>query len=1603
MKRLLFFAAVIFWVLNPMFANAQNNALDFDGSNDFVVNDYTEQLNDFTLECWVKGDAAPTTGFAHELMYGSQEFGFNWDHDQVAFRGAAQVLIGSTYYAASFGTLEGSVWYHLAATFTSGELKTYKNGVLMATTVASGIVNTSANSMTIGSYYNGDRPFAGEIDEVRLWNDVRTLAEIRVNMYQELAGSEDGLQVYYKFHESTGTTAADSQTSGTYPGTLTNMAGTEWTPSSAFFGPVKCLSFDGISEFVDIGAGPTALKSVEFWVYPTKSSEYYIALNASSYISSNNGVLSATGFTSPTIYVDGVEISTVVQSKWQHIAVTTESSINASDFDIGRLWGSGNFQGKIDEVRIWNIAKTTAQVRENMFKTLTGNETDLAAYYNFDNTDLTLADYSPNTNDGTLTYMQTTDWVSSSAFNTWLNTNSSTWTTDANWSQGSSPVSTDNVGIYTYSGGTNATLSGSPTVNHFLLGGSSSITLSSGATVNGNLFLESNIDLNGQNITLGSTATLVEGSGIITGASGAISTTRNLSGITSQNVANLGATITTASNMGSTVITRGVAFQTGNGNEGVKRYYEITPTTNNGLNATLVFNYYDSELNGLTESELILFRSVDAGSNWAEKGGTVNTTANTVTLNNIDAFSSWTSASSAFPIYNVYRVDGSLTTGNNDGTSWADAYQTLQAALSASAAGAQIWIAKGTYYPSVEVGGTGARYQAFQMIEGVSIYGGFAGTETDVNQRTNYGFGETNETILSGDIGTLGDNADNSYHVFNHPNDGSSLSSESILDGCTISDGNANGGGEFLGGGMLNKGLNPSSQYNPTLNNCTFYNNLANGGAGMRNEYSSPILTNCTFKNNSNPSVSTSNAGGGMCNISESSPTLTNCTFSGNYSGGFGGGMYSTHSSPTISNCTFSNNSSNWTGGGIFNFTDCNSIITNCVFTNNSGSFGGAFANRDGLPTLTNCTFSNNTSGATVYAQSGGPITLTNCILWGASSRETYISSGALITSSYSDIEGSGGSGGSWVGGHFGTDGGNNVDADPLFAFAGSDYRLCSTSPCADAGSNAANSETYDIRGVGFNRILNTTIDMGAYEFKSGTDPVNPGTTWTGTTNTNWNTAGNWANSSLPPTNYNVIIPDVTNDPVISSTATANCNNLTIESGATFAIQSDISGTGSLIIDGALTNSGTITMQRYFPGATLLNWHMVSAPVTGMDISESGFNPGSSDDFYAWLETSPGIWVNYKNTGTSPTFSEVNGNDNFQPAKGYLVAYNEANPTKTFTGTLNTGNQTFTLKNSGAKDWTYVTGWNLLGNPYSSSIDWNLVTRTQFQDNYAYVYDPNAGGGAGAFVNINGANASAYIAPNQGFFVIATTAANDQTFTFTNAIQAHGGSYMKNKTDEEKLVLRLSDEIYFDEIQIRLAPQSTYNREREDAIKIYSYNDVAPQLQSYSSDNIPLAVNSIPEAGTDNNIPIGIRSPKDGVYKISIVEVSDIISTNGIYLEDLLMNSWHKLSESGYTFTSPEGDISDRFIIHFGGVGIDEPVSTKEIIHLWTADHTIHLLNSNNLSGKVIVINMYGQQVLETPLDRDVDQQISLITPAGYYIVNIVTKNGVINKKVYLR
>ncbi len=424
------------------------------------------------------------------------------------------------------------------------------------------------------------------------------------------------------------------------------------------------------------------------------------------------------------------------------------------------------------------------------------------------------------------------------------------------------------------------------------------------------------------------------------------------------------------------------------------------------------------------------------------------------------------------------------------------------------------------------------RRAAFQLKNGVALYGGFDGTETDLEERD----WEANPTILSGDIGIEGDASDNAYHVFYHP-DGTNLDNTAVLDGFTVTGGNADGDAQrnTLGAGMYN---NHSS---PTLTNCTFSNNSAGyRGGGIYNDTSSPVLINCLLESNSavergggmyniwssSPTLTNctfsdneARAGGGMSNLSaspsltdcaftgnsaiegggamdnySSSPTLTNCTFSGNHTDGTGGAMINQISSPTMTNCTFTGNSAD-NGGAMRNSTSSSPLLTNCTFSGNSaGSEGGGLNNIwSSSPTLTNCTFHGNTAGSEgggIFNSWDSSPTLTNCTFTGNSAADggaisNYESSSPTLTNCilWGDTSPE----------VFGTvmsepvitysdiDGGytgvGNIDADPLFVDAGSgDYHLAPGSPCIDAGLNTApDLPAYDFEGDP--RIVDGDVD----------------------------------------------------------------------------------------------------------------------------------------------------------------------------------------------------------------------------------------------------------------------------------------------------------------------------------------------------------------------------------------------------------------------------------------------------------------------------------------------------------------------------------------------
>lgn len=291
----------------------------------------------------------------------------------------------------------------------------------------------------------------------------------------------------------------------------------------------------------------------------------------------------------------------------------------------------------------------------------------------------------------------------------------------------------------------------------------------------------------------------------------------------------------------------------------------------------------------------------------------------------------------------ILYVDNTAT-GANDGTTWANAFTDLQTALGVVHADCDIWVAKGTYKPT----STSSRNISFVIPDQVRVYGGFAGNELpsfDLNTRNL----ALDITILSGNIGSLTDTTDNSYSVIKTLN----VSVLTVIDGFTISDGNANGPGPdinnlTLGGGWYNEASGSGMYSNPTVKNCIFRNNYATyDGGGMANYGTSlgeagAILENCIFEGNE-----AGFSGGGLYfnGISDNTlAKLTNVAFVGNRSGGssgFGGGCFINNQSgtntPLIQNCTFLSNVARY-GGGLYLKViggTLNAEIKNSVFWQN--------------------------------------------------------------------------------------------------------------------------------------------------------------------------------------------------------------------------------------------------------------------------------------------------------------------------------------------------------------------------------------------------------------------------------------------------------------------------------------------------------------------------------------------------------------------------------------------------------------------------------------------------------------------------------------------
>ncbi|MEZ5082915.1 MAG: lamin tail domain-containing protein [Bacteroidales bacterium] len=548
------------------------------------------------------------------------------------------------------------------------------------------------------------------------------------------------------------------------------------------------------------------------------------------------------------------------------------------------------------------------------------------------------------------------------------------------------------------------------------------------------------------------------------------------------------------------------------------------------------------------------------------------------------------------------------------------------------------------------------------------------------------------------------------------------------------------------------------------------------------------------------------------------------------------------------------------------------------------------------------------------------------------------------------------------------------------------------------AGTNASNSEWVVQDQDYFN-------NLGFY-----------GTAWTGTINYDWANSGNW-DIGIPGSSCNVLIPDVGSAsatfPIISGSAylanlfmaagssldIASSGDLsvneTFENNGTLTIHSDASGAGSLIeSNGVIAN-----VERYLSANTGPDsgpgWHYVSSPVTTA-------NSAVFDGLYLmeWDEPAE-TWTEIINPGI--------------PLNTNMYGYSVWAPTETtvnFSGPLNTGALSLSLTNvPGSPNPEDASGWNFVGNPYASGLDWDVDDGsgwTRSSTNVALSIYYWTGTQYASYVKngpVPGPNGGTrYIAPHQGFFVKCLSVAGG-LISVDNGARVHTSqAFWKSGKENEQLIrIGVTGNNFSDELIIDLNESSSPSFDVSfDAYKLLGALD-APQIYSKTIEGVNVSINSLPEITQTMSIPIAFKAGVEAIYEISVNELNGFDETP-LYLEDLMKNLVVDIKSEVYSFSYSPDDISDRFLLHFFNPNTNGAIDTQSTdkIFVFVVNNTVKILSDKPISGEVKIYDMLGQEVISNQLSSSNDYEISMINKSGYFIVALVSDRNMINKKIYL-
>ena len=498
----------------------------------------------------------------------------------------------------------------------------------------------------------------------------------------------------------------------------------------------------------------------------------------------------------------------------------------------------------------------------------------------------------------------------------------------------------------------------------------------------------------------------------------------------------------------------------------------------------------------------------------------------------------------------------------------------------------------------------------------------------------------------------------------------------------------------------------------------------------------------------------------------------------------------------------------------------------------------------------------------------------------------------------------------------------------------------------------------------------------------------------------NWDVDNSWALGQMAPVHdwSRVLIENdihLNQDQTLKSLVIYSGGILTVDAGQGLTMDGDIAnlaGISGLVIKADASSMGSLihttadvpaTVEEYLISQ---RWHYVSAPVSGATI-ETYF-----DIYLMEFDEPTGAWTYL----TTPVTTPMN------VGEGYAAWASDGitgSTTVSFEGDLNAGDITYT-------SITYTpasnnTGYNLIGNPYPSSLEWNSNWNTTNIDATAYFWDGTQNVTWNRLTG-TGTAPSGIIPSTQGFVVMANNSSASLTFPQSERINSNQQFY-KQSSISSSVVLEVAGNGYSDEIIVGFDFDATNSFDSDFDGYDFRGLEEAPQLYTMGED-VEYAVNILSAESENVIVPVGLEVGAPGMYSISVEDLEGLFGTSYVVLEDLKENTITELNlNDSYSFYAELSDISHRFNIHFNNNASSIEDNNTSDINIYSYDDLVYIQQQSNFSGEISIYNMMGQKIATENATGEGLMRIKVTNGTGYYLVKVQSDNQIITKKVFIR